>query len=560
MLRLGLSVATMVFLNAVITEWWHRKRGRAGAPRWGSSWSCCWSTRCSSRSCPRSCWLPGLPEEDSFLLVVMLSLMATMYDRGPRHPAAGGPAGAPVPRGAWRSGRPGGRPGGRRRMPAEVTWIGHAATLVEIDGVRVLADPLLTRRIGHLRRRGPLPDADVRRYRPRRHLPRPRRPPAPPLAEAGRRDVAARARRGAAGCRAVRRRAGPRARAVGVSGRPARGRREWSSRSPRRRTRVAGGGGTWAAARPSATSSSAPTAVATSRATRTCSTGMSGLGRIDLAAIPIAGWWKKLGPGHLDAETRRRGGGAGRPRAVVPVHWGTYAPEELGLHSRLAVRPRRPLRGRAGGARARRPADQAGTGADAPRGDGPRRRPSSRGPVTGGRWRARRPLRGGAASPDLARRVRPGRRRGRGRRLGCPSQRGEDRHDRRDLLRRGVLGEDAEGWWLRLRLRVAHGSPRSLAGCGSPVGRRADANRLPPLRSSDDLPPARLFPLLGDPPGPLTAGCSRASWAAASRAWCAAAAATGRSRGGSRGGRSPRRRSPARRRCRGWRACPRSTP
>ena len=46
---------------------------------------------------------------------------------------------------------------------AEVTWLGHAGVLVEVDGVRVLLDPLLTRRQGRLRRRGPLPDADVRR-------------------------------------------------------------------------------------------------------------------------------------------------------------------------------------------------------------------------------------------------------------------------------------------------------------------------------------------------------------------------------------------------------------
>ena len=44
-----------------------------------------------------------------------------------------------------------------------VTYLGHATVLIEVDGVRVLTDPLLRRRIGPLVRLVPL--ADVPRHR-----------------------------------------------------------------------------------------------------------------------------------------------------------------------------------------------------------------------------------------------------------------------------------------------------------------------------------------------------------------------------------------------------------
>ncbi len=217
-------------------------------------------------------------------------------------------------------------------MPAEVTWIGHAATLVEIDGVRVLADPLLTRRIGHLRRRGPLPDADVRRcdlvvishahadHLHRRSLKRvaetsPRVPVVVP--RGAERYVAG---LGLGPVLSVS--PGDRLEVAGVvlevteaAHKGGRGRRDVGS--------------------------SETVGYVVERSDRRCYLagdtdlfeGMSGLGRIDLAAIPIAGWWKTLGPGHLDAESAAEAVERVDPARVVPVHWGTYAPEELGLHS-----------------------------------------------------------------------------------------------------------------------------------------------------------------------------------------------------------------------------------
>ena len=39
----------------------------------------------------------------------------------------------------------------------ELTWVGHATALMDFDGYRVLTDPLMTKRVAHLRRRRPDP-------------------------------------------------------------------------------------------------------------------------------------------------------------------------------------------------------------------------------------------------------------------------------------------------------------------------------------------------------------------------------------------------------------------
>ncbi|KKL16736.1 hypothetical protein LCGC14_2492590, partial [marine sediment metagenome] len=44
-----------------------------------------------------------------------------------------------------------------------LTYLGHATVLVELDGVRVLTDPFLRTRLGHLRRHGALLDPSLYR-------------------------------------------------------------------------------------------------------------------------------------------------------------------------------------------------------------------------------------------------------------------------------------------------------------------------------------------------------------------------------------------------------------
>ncbi len=57
---------------------------------------------------------------------------------------------------------------------------------------------------------------------------------------------------------------------------------------------------------------------------------------LDLALLPVWGWGPSLGPGHLDPERAARAAAILSPRIAVPIHWGTFFP--LGLASLL---PRR---------------------------------------------------------------------------------------------------------------------------------------------------------------------------------------------------------------------------
>jgi L-ascorbate metabolism protein UlaG (beta-lactamase superfamily) len=57
---------------------------------------------------------------------------------------------------------------------------------------------------------------------------------------------------------------------------------------------------------------------------------MEGLaGDLDLALLPVWGWGTSVGAGHLDPERAAQAAAMLRPRIVVPIHWGTLFP--LGL-------------------------------------------------------------------------------------------------------------------------------------------------------------------------------------------------------------------------------------
>ena len=60
--------------------------------------------------------------------------------------------------------------------------------------------------------------------------------------------------------------------------------------------------------------------------------GMGAFGEpIDLALIPVWGWGPTLGRGlHLDPHRAAQALRLIRPRAAVPIHWGTYWPHALG--------------------------------------------------------------------------------------------------------------------------------------------------------------------------------------------------------------------------------------
>ncbi len=55
--------------------------------------------------------------------------------------------------------------------------------------------------------------------------------------------------------------------------------------------------------------------------------GMGELGPgLDLALLPIWGWGPSIGPGHLDPERAARAAALLSPRIAVPIHWGTLYP------------------------------------------------------------------------------------------------------------------------------------------------------------------------------------------------------------------------------------------
>ena len=202
-----------------------------------------------------------------------------------------------------------------------VTYVGHATTLIEVEGTRLLTDPILRPRIGHIRRIAPPPPATTgdglaavlisHAHHDHLDLPSLRRlPTGPPViappgcAELVRRWTRHEVREAEPGARldvgglellvidvehdGRRFSVGPPNPAVGYIV-------EGSSR-------VAFFGDT------------------------DLFDGMAELaGELDVALIPVWGWGPKTGPGHLDPERAAQAIALLRPRIAVPIHWGTLA-------------------------------------------------------------------------------------------------------------------------------------------------------------------------------------------------------------------------------------------
>lgn len=212
-----------------------------------------------------------------------------------------------------------------------ITWLGHATVMLELDGARLLTDPVLRGRVAHLRRHAPRVavapvDAVLISHAHHDHLDR------PSLREVARPDTAALVPHGAAalvrdlGFGAVREVAAGETVQVGgvhVEAVPA-----WhpTRRFPRRAEHDALG----------------------YLCERIWFAGDTGLdpamealrGRVDVALLPIWGWGPALGPGHLDPAAAARAAALVAPEIVVPIHWGTFLP--LGTHRRHAAVLREP--------------------------------------------------------------------------------------------------------------------------------------------------------------------------------------------------------------------------
>jgi len=214
-----------------------------------------------------------------------------------------------------------------------IVFLGHATVLIEVQGIRLLTDPLLGGRVAHLRRQVPpvdpsafaAPDAVLISHSHHDHLDLPSLRllglDTPLLVPAGtgawlrrRRfdtvtelSAGEEANVGALGVTAVparhdgrRRPGGPRGETLGYV--VVRGRRA-----------IYFAGDTELFA------------------------GMSGMApRIDVALLPVGGWGTTLGPGHMDPLDAARAVCLLQPRVAIPIHWGTLLP--IGIARRHRAR------------------------------------------------------------------------------------------------------------------------------------------------------------------------------------------------------------------------------
>ncbi len=202
-----------------------------------------------------------------------------------------------------------------------VTYVGHASVLIELEGTRLITDPVLRSRIGALRRQGPAPgpevssglDAVLISHLHHDHV------DLPSLRRIGT-GVRLLVPRGAAeffrrkGFADVAELAPGESTSVGtltVTATPA---RHSGSRPPAARAEAIG----FTVAGPRRLYFAGDTDLFD---------GMAELGPgLDLALLPIWGWGPSLGPGHLDPERAARAAALLEPRIAVPIHWGTLYP------------------------------------------------------------------------------------------------------------------------------------------------------------------------------------------------------------------------------------------
>ncbi len=63
-------------------------------------------------------------------------------------------------------------------------------------------------------------------------------------------------------------------------------------------------------------------------------------GRVEVALLPVGGWGPRLGAGHMDSDRAAEAAGRISPAVAIPIHWGTLYP--LGLRRLARSRFERP--------------------------------------------------------------------------------------------------------------------------------------------------------------------------------------------------------------------------
>jgi L-ascorbate metabolism protein UlaG (beta-lactamase superfamily) len=223
--------------------------------------------------------------------------------------------------------------------------VGHATVLIELDGVRLLTDPLLRDRVAHLRRQsGPVErdriaeiDAVLLSHLHRDHL------DLASLRALGK-DISLLVPAGA-GAWLSRRgfthtselRAGESTDVGPIAVRAVRARHDGRRNPGGRRAETLGyvvrGGRTTIyfagdtelfdemADIGADTEAAADESPARGTRTRT-----SRARQLDVALVPVAGWGPRLGPGHMDALQAAQAVALLAPRVAIPIHWGTFLP------------------------------------------------------------------------------------------------------------------------------------------------------------------------------------------------------------------------------------------
>ena len=62
--------------------------------------------------------------------------------------------------------------------------------------------------------------------------------------------------------------------------------------------------------------------------------GMTALAPIDIVLVPIWGWGPSLGPGHMGPPEAAEAARMLQASVAIPIHWGTYFPLQAALHGR----------------------------------------------------------------------------------------------------------------------------------------------------------------------------------------------------------------------------------
>jgi L-ascorbate metabolism protein UlaG (beta-lactamase superfamily) len=206
-----------------------------------------------------------------------------------------------------------------------IEYVGHSTVVVDVDGVRLLTDPLLRNRVAHLRRTSPV-HRDARRgidavlvsHAHYDHL------DLPSLERLGKKLPVVLPRGLGA---LLRRRRFEIVIEVAVGERVAIGALQILAVPAEHE----GGRGPLGA-----TADALGYVVSGSRSVYFAGDtdlfpGMAEIGPVDVGLVPIWGWGPAIGPGHLDPVRAAEAVALLRPRVVIPIHWGTYFPLHLGL-------------------------------------------------------------------------------------------------------------------------------------------------------------------------------------------------------------------------------------